>query len=204
MTQQVVKTERRYTYADYCHWPDDERWELIEGVPYGMSPAPARAHQDVTGELFFQIRSQLESRTCKVYSAPFDVRLPRPGEADEQSDTVVQPDISVICDPDKLDERGCRGAPDWIIEVLSPKTAVKDQVQKRALYERHGVREYWLVHPVDRVLTVYRLEAEGYGKPHIQETSGMTESAVIEGLNIDWDRIFPAPPMAQPSPAGVG
>ena len=97
--------------------------------------------------------------------APFDVRLPDGDEADEAVAKVVQPDITVVCDPFKLDERGCRGAPDWIIEVLSPTSAGHDQVRKLALYERHGVREYWLAHPDDRIVTVYRLERGAYGRP---------------------------------------
>jgi Uma2 family endonuclease len=104
---------------------------------------------------------------------------------------VVQPDIAVICDPKKLDEKGCRGAPDWIVEVLSPATAAKDQIQKRELYERHGVLEYWLVHPTDRVLFIYRMGTDGYGKPEITSTDGATGTRAVPGLEIDWDSIFP-------------
>jgi len=137
----------RFTYADYCTWPEEERWELIDGEAYAMAPAPARVHQDVVVAIAARIYGALGGTACRVYIAPFDVRLPDRDEADEVVTTVVQLDIAVICDPAKLDDKGCRGAPDWIIEVLSPATAAKDQIQKRALYERHGVREYWLVHP---------------------------------------------------------
>jgi len=132
MTQPLYQSDR-FTYADYCTWPEEERWELIDGKAYAMRPP----------------RPAFIGTACWVYVAPFDVRLPDRDEADEAVAAVVQPDIAVICDPVKLDDKGCRGAPDWIIAVLSPATVAKDQIQKRALYERHGVREYWLVHPVD-------------------------------------------------------
>jgi Uma2 family endonuclease len=102
-------------------------------------------------------------------------------------DTVVQPDVAVICDPRKLDDKGCRGAPDWIIEILSPASAAHDQIRKRVLYERHGVREYWLLHPVDRVLTIYRLGEDGaFGKPDIRTLEEPTPVGVIAELAIHW------------------
>ncbi|MBI4778090.1 Uma2 family endonuclease, partial [Candidatus Desantisbacteria bacterium] len=123
------KKEERFTYGDYLKWPDDQRWELIDGVAYDMSPAPSRKHQKVVGELFAQFHSYLKDKSCEVYVAPFDVRLPEVDEgvaplaADEEIITVVQPDIVVVCDRDKLDDRGGRGAPDIVIEILSPWTA---------------------------------------------------------------------------------
>jgi Uma2 family endonuclease len=188
---QPATESRRYTYADYCSWPDDERRELIDGEVYAMSPAPARIHQEVLVELARQIGNCLQGNPCRVYVAPFDVRLPDRDESDDAVDTVVQPDLAVICDPSKLDDKGCRGAPDWIIEVLSPATAAKDQIQKRDLYERHGVKEYWLVHPSDRILFVYRLEAGGYGRPDIRTTAGHSATRIIPGLQIDWENVFP-------------
>lgn len=189
MAQAAYKSNR-FTYAGYCTWPDEERWELIDGEAYAMSPTPTRAHQEVVVALAAQLYSALQETACLVYTAPFDVRLPHREEADEVVDTVVQPDIAVICDPSKLDDQGCRGAPDWIIEVLSPTTAAKDYIRKRELYERHGIREYWLVHPTDRALFVYRLGAAGYGKPRVLPTVGPCASAVIPDLTIDWDGIF--------------
>jgi Uma2 family endonuclease len=155
-----------FTYADYLTWPEGERWELIEGQAYAMSPAPSNLHQLIVGELFSAIHGYFRGKPCRPFVAPFDVRLPGKGTADHDIDTVVQPDISLVCDPDKLkDNHGCLGAPDWVIEVLSPSTAVHDQRTKRALFERHGVAEYWLVHPGDRSVTIYRLENNAYGKP---------------------------------------
>lgn len=109
------------------------------------------------------------------------------------SDPFSEPDLAVICDPAKLDDKGCRGAPDWVIEVLSPATAAKDQRQKRDLYERHGVREYWLVHPTDRVLILYRLKDGRYAKPDVQPATGEAAVATLPGLMIQWANVFPPP-----------
>jgi Uma2 family endonuclease len=179
-----------HTYADYLDWPADVRYELIDGIAYAMGPAPVRRHQEVALELARQIADALDGSPCRPYIAPFDVRLPRANEADEFVNTVVQPDISVICDKTKLDERGCRGAPDWIIEVLSPSTAGHDQIVKRALYERVGVREFWLVHPVDKVVTIYLLQNGAYGKPEVQELVESTSSTVLPEVRIVWERVL--------------
>lgn len=179
-----------HTYAEYAAWPDDVRYELIDGIAYAMDPAPTRRHQEVALELARQIADALEGSPCRPYIAPFDVRLPRADEADGKIDTVVQPDISVICDKAKLDERGCRGAPDWIVEVLSPGSAGHDQVVKRELYERVGVREYWLVHPIDKVVTIYLLAAGAYGKPAVQELVGDTTATVLPQVTIAWARVL--------------
>ena len=176
-----------HTYGEYLTWPDERRYELIDGLAYAMSPAPSRQHQQLVGELFAQIHARLRGHRCQVYVAPFDVRLPRGNEADAAIDTVVQPDIAVFCDRSRLDDRGARGAPDWVIEVLSPATASHDQLLKRDLYERHGVTEYWLVHPADRLVTVYRLQAGGYGKPHVQELAGRLGPWVPDGVEVDLD-----------------
>lgn len=179
-----------HTYRDYASWPEQTRYELVDGIAYAMGPAPTRRHQEVTGELFRQIADALEGSPCRLYIAPFDVRLPRAGEADDDIDTVVQPDISVICEKSRLDERGCRGAPEWIIEVLSSGTASHDQIVKRALYERAGVREYWLVHPLDKLVIIYLLENSVYGKPAVQELAGASSATVLPGIAIDWARVM--------------
>ena len=123
--------DEHFTYGDYLKWDDSERWELIDGIAYNMTPAPSRFHQQVSIELCFQLVNHLRDTTCKVYAAPFDVRLLEADEADESVTTVVQPDISVICDPSKLDDRGCKGSPDLIVEILSPATARKDRAGRR-------------------------------------------------------------------------
>ncbi|MGZ8216328.1 Uma2 family endonuclease [Methylomagnum sp.] len=197
----IQNPARHFTYGDYRRWPAEERWELIEGEAFNMSPAPSRSHQEWVLELGRQIANHLLGKPCSPFIAPFDVRLPEKNEADDDTKTVVQPDISVICDRTKLDEAGCRGAPDFIIEVLSPGTSRTDQIHKKRLYERHGVREYWLVHPIDRVLTRYLLEEDRYGAALIEETVGTTEVHVLPALVIDWAFTEPEPdtaPVAHP------
>jgi len=178
-----------HTYGDYLTWPEDARYELIDGIAYAMSPAPTVSHQETAGAIYRQLDEQLDRTSCRALIAPLDVRLPHGDEADAAVDTVVQPDLLVVCDPARIDERGVRGAPDWIIEVLSPATAAHDQVLKRDLYERAGVREYWLVHPTDRIVTVYRLEDGRYGRPDIAELTGETAPQAVPGVVIDWARV---------------
>lgn len=184
-----IRDDGRHTYGDYVSWPDDVRYELIDGIAYLMSPAPGLRHQELVGAIHAQLFQQLAETPCRPFVAPVDVRLPKQDEADERIDTVVQPDVLVVCDPAKLSERGVRGAPDFIIEIISPSTASHDQATKRRVYERAGVREYWLVHPTDRIVTIYRLENGEYGKPEIQELAGTTEVATLPGVTIAWDEI---------------
>ena len=186
------KQEERFTYGDYYNWPDDERWELIEGIPYSMAP-PSTQHQDISMELSWQIKNFLvnNNKKCKIYTAPFGVRLPEADEANEEIDTVVQPDISVICDSEKIDEKGCKGAPDLIIEILSRSTASKDQIQKLALYEKHGVKEYWIVNPFDKSVNIYILEQDSnYGIVKHFDSKTKVKVQVIEGLKIDLNQVF--------------
>ena len=185
----ALRKEKHYTYADYLTWPDDARYELIDGEAFLMAPAPLIEHQEVAGDVYHQLRNQLDGKPCRPYIAPVDVRLPRNDEADAAIDTVVQPDVLVVCDPSKIDRRGVRGAPDWVLEVLSPSTAAHDQIAKRRTYERAGVREYWLVHPGDRTLTVYVLENGQYGRPEIYELKDATPIGVLPGVSIAWDAL---------------
>ncbi|MCI0654870.1 MAG: Uma2 family endonuclease [Methylococcaceae bacterium] len=182
-----IKDTQHHHYGDYLTWTDDTRYELIDGIAYAMSPAPDLAHQDLVGEIYLQVRLALKGKPCRVFIAPVDVRLPKQEEPDERIDTVVQPDVLVVCDGGKLDRRGVRGAPDWIVEVLSPSTAGHDHIRKRKLYEQHGVKEYWLIHPVDRLLTVYRLIDAEYGKPELYELNGETQVGVLPDIIIQWD-----------------
>jgi len=191
MSQAVRAPQKKFSYGDYLTWPEEERWELIDGVAYNMTPAPSVAHQRIVRELLTQINELLRDGPCEVFAAPFDVRLPEADEGDAEITTVVQPDLAVICDPIKLDERGCRGAPDLIMEVISPSTAAKDQIYKVALYERHGVKEYWLVHPTDCLVTIRLLGSDGrYGLPRIHEAKGALPVATLPGLEIDLDAVF--------------
>ena len=191
----VVKEDRIYTYSDYRIWPDEERWELIHGVAWDMSAAPNRYHQGLTMELARQIANYLEGKPCRVYIAPFDVLLPGFGETEEDDITnVVQPDISVICERNKLTAKGCTGAPDFIIEILSPSTSKKDHFDKLNLYEEFGVQEYWIVDPGNRYVQVYRLSENGkYPKaPEVFEREGLVASSVVSGLEIDIGKVFSA------------
>jgi Uma2 family endonuclease len=187
------KADKLYTYGDYRGWPDDERWELIDGVAWNMSPAPSRRHQRISTQLVAEIVNFLRDKDCDVYHAPFDVMLPDPADQPEDEIiTVVQPDISVICDRTKLTDKGCTGAPDWLVEILSPYTSKKDIDIKFHLYERHGVREYWLVDPGNKYVHAYVLAGDGKypEEPRVYLPEDQIESAVLTGLVVDVGRIL--------------
>ena len=185
----TLRDQRHYTYADYLSWDDEQRYELIDGFAYAMAPAPSTIHQKLLFELSRYVANSLDESPCSLFIAPIDVRLTKGDEANDKVDTVVQPDILVVCDSDKIDEKGIRGAPDWIAEVLSPSTASHDSILKRDIYERYGVREYWLVHPVDRIATIYRLIDGTYGKPDVVELAGETGIGILPEVIIDWERV---------------
>jgi len=183
------RDDKKHTYAEYCSWPEDARYELLDGVAYAMSPAPTIAHQDIVLEILRQVADALEGGPCRVFVAPVDVRLPKSREKDEKIDTVVQPDILVVCDSKKIDAKGVRGAPDWVVEVLSSSTASHDQILKRRIYEKHGVREYWLVHPTDRLVMIYRLLKDEYGKPDVVEMKDETAVGILPDIVIGWEKV---------------
>lgn len=183
--------KQKYTYADYLTWPDDERWELIEGEAFDMTPAPNTSHQAVLVELSRQLANFFLGKPCNVFVAPFDVRLPKKNESDMETKTVVQPDILVICDLNKIDARGCRGAPDLAIEILSPSSVSHDQLRKLNLYESRGVREYWIIH-VEGSVMVFRLGESGrYGRPETHDRTTKIETPLFPGLTIDLSTVFP-------------
>ena len=182
--------EEHFTYGDYRNWPDNERWELIDGVAYDMSPAPGFRHQMVSSELVAQLVTHLRNSSCRVLAAPFDIRLPRGHETDDEIDTVVQPDIVVVCDRKKLDDKGCKGAPDLVIEILSPSTSSKDLHEKFRLYERVSVREYWIVHPLDRTVMVFRHDGESFGRPAMFAGEDRIEVPLLGALVVDLNLVF--------------
>jgi Uma2 family endonuclease len=186
------KLEDRFTYADYLAWDDDQRWELIDGVAFCMSPAPSRLHQKWLGDLFAQFHAYLEGKPCEVYIAPFDVRLAEYSDvSDEEINTVVQPDIMVVCDREKLDDRGVKGAPDLVVEIISPSTAKRDITTKYELYQRHGVKEYWLMYPNDRTLLVYRMSADGiYVQPEVFGEGDIVPVPLLGDMEIDMGKVF--------------
>ncbi len=179
-----------YTYADYLRWLFDDRVELIQGRLFKMSPAPNVEHQRVSGEIYRQVANFFFKAACQVFSAPFDVRLPV-GRRKGQDTTVVQPDLCVICDPAKLDERGCQGAPDLVVEILSPGNSRREMKEKFEVYEASGVREYWLVHPLDKLVLIYVLDQ--YGKylgmaPAIE--GDQLHSCIFPDLSVDLGSVF--------------
>jgi len=182
---ETLQNEKRYTYADYCAWDDSERWEIIDGIPYAMSPAPLVTHQTVIGNLYYQFADFLKGKPCKVYLSPFDVRL----NADTDDDTVVQPDLLVVCDKSKIDKRGCNGAPDLVVEILSPSSARHDKVLKLNTYLRAGVLEYWIVDPDTKTVSAHLLKDGEY----IIRAYADTDTApvhVLEGCTISLADVF--------------
>ena len=182
--REAVPKYKRYTYDEYRTLDDDKLWEMIDGVPYAMA-APNRRHQEISVRLLYNLYDFLKGKPCKVYAAPFEVRL----NADTYDDTIVLPDIAVICDESKLGEKGCVGAPDMVIEILSPSTAMHDKILKFTQYLRAGVREYWIVNPDSESVTVNILnngeyEACTYGKNEVVPVY------VLEGCLISLSEIF--------------
>lgn len=181
-----------YTYADYLTWQFNERVELLKGRIFKMA-APSRQHQKISrvisGELYIFFKNQ----ECEFFSAPFDVRLPLPSNRikDDKVSTVVQPDICVICDLSKLDDRGCNGAPELIIEILSPGNSGKEKREKFDLYESAGVQEYWVVQPKDFFVIRYNLNAEGkYIGSRLYTEEDVIKSKVLEGFELELKQIF--------------
>jgi Uma2 family endonuclease len=157
-----LDTTKRYTYADYLTWMDDMRREIYDGFVKLMTPAPNLKHQEISFNLTGIFRNYLLKNKCRGFAAPSDVRLPKnKNKSDETIYTVLQPDLYVVCDLSKLDDRGCLGAPDLVIEITSPKTARRDLKDKYQIYEQHGVREYWIVNPSDENVLTFVLDANG-------------------------------------------
>jgi Uma2 family endonuclease len=187
------KMDRHYTYADYRSWPDDERWELIHGEAWNMSAAPSTGHQGVVVDLVTRIHAFLHDGPCRVLPSPVDVFFPQhPDQPEDEVDTVVQPDIVVFCDPEMARPRGVWGAPDWIVEILSPHTSRRDMKEKLELYEQSGVKEYWIVDPGNRYIHVCRLGESGYGEPGIFVEPAVAGSATCPGLEIPLVELFRA------------
>lgn len=182
-----------YTFADCLTWPENERIELIDGEAVMMS-LPSTVHQKISGELFRQLANFLEGKKCEVFSAPFGVRLfEKDGDSPENVDTMVEPDISVICDRDKLDRHGCKGAPDLIVEILSPSTQRRDRLIKLELYQRAGVREYWLVSPEEQTVQVL-LFTNGLLLPReLYKKGDIAKVNVLEGCFLELEKVFPGP-----------
>jgi Uma2 family endonuclease len=180
-----------YSYSSYLNWLFPERVELIKGKIFKMSPAPSRVHQEVAGNIFLKLGNFLEGKPCKIYSAPFDVRFPKESKADKDVYTVLQPDICVICDKGKLDARGCIGAPDLVVEVLSPGNTKMELLNKYHVYEEFGVKEYWVVSQSDQSILIYTLNDSGKFQPSkIFTHSEKITSSVLPGFELELDDVF--------------
>lgn len=184
--------QERFAYSDYLTWPDDERWELIDGGAYNMSPAPGSIHQRVSMDLSRQFSTYLKGKPCKVFAAPFDVRLSeQSGLSDDAIETVVQPDLVVVCDPSKLDDRGCKGAPEIVVEIVSPSTGSYDLTTKFDLYQKYAVKEYWIVMPGEQAVMVFKLQKNGvYGPPDRFGSSDRVVVEMLDGLIIELAEVF--------------
>lgn len=182
--------QERFTFADVLTWDEGEHIEIINGEAFMMA-TPSSRHQEVSGELFRQLANFLEGKQCKVYPAPFGVRLfEQAGDRPEDVDTMVEPDISVVCDRSKIDRHGCKGAPDLIIEILSPSTRRHDRLVKLNLYQRAEVREYWIVDPDNESVQVFTLDG---GALKIREDYGREDVAkvnVLDGCFIELSKVF--------------
>lgn len=179
-----------YSYAHYLNWLFDDRVELIKGKVFPMS-APARAHQQVSVRISYFLYQFLSGKPCKIYTAPFDVRFYTGSKADRDIYTVLQPDLCVVCDQEKLDDRGCIGAPDIVIEILSPGNNRKELLNKFNIYEEYGVTEYWIVSPHQKTFIKYTLNGNSKYSPSRLFTLGeKVSSDVLPGFELDLDRIF--------------
>ncbi|GHU70102.1 hypothetical protein FACS189413_09980 [Bacteroidia bacterium] len=191
----ALDMNRRYTYADYLTWTDDKLRELLNGFIRLMSPAPALKHAVALRRLGTPLINYIDKKggNCQVFYAPFDVRLPKkPDEKDDkQIYTVVQPDICVVCDNSKLDERGCLGAPDMVVEILSLSSQKYDLNEKFNLYEAAGVKEYWVVSPKEKGINAFILQEDGkYDHGTVYEGNTQVPVLTLKGLNINTEELF--------------
>ncbi|MDT9498438.1 Uma2 family endonuclease [Capnocytophaga canimorsus] len=180
---------KTYSYADYLLWKFKERVELFRGKILKISPAPSTKHQIISGNIHFELKLHFKEQACKLFSAPFDVRIPKQSLEDKDIFSVVQPDLCIICDLSKLDERGCIGAPDLVVEILSPSNSKKEMKEKFQLYEESGVKEYWIIDPNQESVLVNVLEN---GKYHTQNpiVDDDVNSIIFPNLKIHTDEIF--------------
>lgn len=187
----IPESKEKYTYADYLTWPEGERWEIFDGVPY-MQAAPTWQHQSISRELLRQISNYLFNKPCQVFAAPFDLCIPELNESDEEiSNVISQPDIVVICDESKLRKTGYFGTPELIIEITSPSTAKRDKLTKFNKYEKAGVKEYWVVEPEIKIINVFTLQNNNrYGRPDVFSEEDQISVSIFPDLLIDLESVF--------------
>ena len=161
-----------------------ERWERIDSVIYDMTPPPSSQHQAIVGNLYGEFYTYLKGKQCKAFPAPFEVWL------DDENDNYVEPDITVICDQSKIHPKGCVGVPDLVIEVLSPSTALKDKRVKLRRYRLSGVREYWIVDPLNKIVEVYKFSENVFTEPEVYGKDEIVNDGIFDDLAIDLRNIF--------------
>ena len=183
--------EQHYTFADLLEWDEDIRYELYSGIPMALA-SPTDIHQSILGELYLQLGNYLKGKKCKAYFAPFDVRLfEKKEDCPENVDTVVQPDLMVVCDPGKVDRHGIHGAPDLVIEIISNSSRRLDRLTKLNLYQRAGVREYWIVDPDTCVVFVYTLKDGVYRAAAAYGSGSSVPVGILDDCTIDLSTVFP-------------
>ncbi len=180
-----------YSYADYLTWPEGERWEIIDGLAY-LQAVPSPLHQEILIGLSAQFYQYLSGKPCKVYPAPFSVRLIKDGEKEnEDIKVVVEPDITIVCDKAKIDGKGCHGAPDLIVEIISPSSIKMDKLIKFNKYEKAGVKEYWIVEPEGKLVSVFvLLDDQRYGRPEIYTEDDKIKVSIFPDLMVDLKPVF--------------
>lgn len=185
----LLKPEQQYSYVDYLTWPEEERWEILDGIPY-MQATPTDKHQMISGELYRQFSTHLHGKSCRIFHPPFSVIL------DEESNNsnirnVLEPDLTIVCDRSKLTGRGYKGGPSLIVEILSPSSVKRDKIIKLDKYEKIGVKEYWIVDPESNLVDVFILQADGrYGRSEIYSSEDTIKVSIFSDLEIDLNSVF--------------
>ena len=185
MAGYAVKKENRYTWADYQKWPDEERWEILDGEAYMMSPAPTTRHQAILGALAREFLNYFHNKKCTTFLSPIDIKL-----SDED---IVQPDIVVVCDNKQIKETHIEGAPALVVEIVSPSSAVHDRMRKMRLYAESGVKEYWIVTPFPSMVEIFLLDGKNYRMHSAYDRSQTLESATFKKLKISLSEVFEFP-----------
>lgn len=186
----IPEPNKKYTYADYITWPGDERWEIIDGVPYMLS-APTWQHQSISRELVLEFGQFLRNTQCQVFAAPFDLCIPEGNEKDEEISSITQPDMVIVCDKSRLRKTGYFGVPSLIIEITSPSTARTDKIIKFNKYEKAGVKEYWIIEPENKLVSVFTLqENQRYGRPDVYSEEDKIQVSIFPELLIDLKPVF--------------
>jgi Uma2 family endonuclease len=179
-----------YTAGDYMQWTFEGLYELIRGKVFKMSPAPSSKHQYISTVLTGNFYKILKTSPCTLYSAPFDVYLVKENENFKKGKNILQPDLVVVCDKNKITDFGCVGAPDLVVEIISPHSSTRDLKYKFSLYEEYGVKEYWIVFPAEKVIQIFNLHDGKYGVPKMFAASGMVKSTLFPELKVDMEEIF--------------